>query len=1650
MNGYKSSRRHSIWIIALVAIVAIFLCGRQSARAVLCCTCITNCWPIAIPQDVNNQDDDDSDCDPPTANDGPQGGDSPCGMPEWRVSPLVNLWLHDTPLRYRLSNGKWMELKLSYKHRVEWEDRREAIGGFGQKWECNWIGLLEQNNQPYITNYLAGGGLSVFATNGAPEYHSGRRLAQSDGSGGGGESSGSGTASRIHSPTGSQNRYGSAWSPPSGDRQFQLRNKSVDRYGRSIDYEWETDGAGARLKHVFDRDGRSCSFAYTNSAFPNLITSVTDPYGRSAYFIYNAQGLLTTIIDMAGMSSSFTYDGDGRITTLQTPYGNTGFSYFDAATNSMTNAAIMLLDRAIEITEANGSKQLYAYRDQGSVTNGGVVTNVAGVFACNDPQYFDRNSYHWNRQQYPQISTTGLADYLDMPMEDYWKASVEHLLKQNLAGRTMLSGTPSDIAGPVLQPTLNAVRSGQSHFDYSGASPTFVGPQKRITKVVQGNLTYFSPGITTAIDIGRNDWGRPISFTYNNGNGSATYYNTYDADGRVLQTVTGPRGEMVRGYGYDEAITNLLTSVTNALDEVVRYTHASGLKVSSITYPSGLVTTNIYYTSGSSTGFLAKTIDIGFRTNAFSYANGNVYIQTNGLGLVTTNVWDGLNRLSATHFPDGTYASNLWDKLDLAGQRDRLGFWTRSKFNAVRQLVAVTNANGAVTEYQYCGCGSPSQITAWNGATALTTTFAYDLAGRMISVTHPDSYQLSYTYDDLERILTVLDNGGHQVEFAYNDFDQITAVKVGSGAGQRHWALRQFDEYGRLTSSTDRNGVRTTISSYDFLDRALERQVIGAQSQNYSGVEYFEYDARGLARYTDALGKVTQFARDALSRTLYETNANLEVLRFTYNSASQLLTLTDGNANTTRWKYDAEGRVTNKVDAASAEMFRYQYDPNARLTNRWQAGNIATTFRYDAVGNLTNIVYPSSSNVALRYDALNRLTNLVDGVGTNTFTWTGANQLASEDGPWASDTVSFGYASRQRSSLSLQQPNASPWSQNYGFDAYRRLTNVISAAGAFSTQYKDVTAGSDSMAADLIAQLALPGGSAITNDFDDLGRLLSTVLQNAGQSTLNSHSYQLNEGHQRTRQTFPAGNYLDYTYDDIGQLKTATGWESDTVTPRQHEQFGYAYDQGWNLNRRTNNALVQTFGVNNLNELTTATRTGNMTVAGNTTTAATSVTLNSAIAELYGDNAFARTNVSLANGANTFTAIAENAAGLKDTNIIAAYLPTSVTFSYDARGNLTNDGRRVFNYDDENQLTSVTVSNAWRSEFAYDGLMRRRIRKEYTWQSSAWILTNEFRYIYDGRLVIQERDTNNAPTATYTRGNDLSGTLQGAGGIGGLLARTAPLSTLNPQLSSAYYHCDGNGNITALVNPSGNRVAQYHHDPYGNLLELSGPLADANLYRFSSKEWHANAGIYHYGFRYYEPNLQRWPNRDPLGDIGSLALMTAPWAGSDNEADEITGDEFIDAWTQVNGNLYGGIGNDLVNRIDPVGLQMGCATLAAEPALLLEGEALAAYNAARAVRAAKLAAATVAAASTAGDRSTMAGRRETGVKTTTGGTKADEKAQGGRRSSESGKEKKAPQPPSPKPPNPNDPNDQPWWKKPNDPNNNPPPPKDLCPPTGGK
>jgi len=238
------------------------------------------------------------------------------------------------------------------------------------------------------------------------------------------------------------------------------------------------------------------------------------------------------------------------------------------------------------------------------------------------------------------------------------------------------------------------------------------------------------------------------------------------------------------------------------------------------------------------------------------------------------------------------------------------------------------------------------------------------------------------------------------------------------------------------------------------------------------------------------VSNVFNYAYDSRGLKTNEVGAGIYTNSFTYNGAGDLLSLKDGKSQTTSWKFDQFGRVTNKVDASGITNFLYKYNANGWLTNRWTPAKTNAYYAYDAVGNLTNVDYAVSPDLTLQYDALNRLTNLIDAAGATGFSYDSVGQLLSEDGPWNADTVSYAYSSRLRTSLTLLAPDASAWTQSYGYDGSDRLTNIVSTGGAFSYQYSSGV-GSPASASSLIKKLSLPNTSYITNTFDSVARQLT-------------------------------------------------------------------------------------------------------------------------------------------------------------------------------------------------------------------------------------------------------------------------------------------------------------------------------------------------------------------------------------------------------------------------------------------------------------------------------------------------------------------------------------------------------------------------------
>jgi hypothetical protein len=85
-------------------------------------------------------------------------------------------------------------------------------------------------------------------------------------------------------------------------------------------------------------------------------------------------------------------------------------------------------------------------------------------------------------------------------------------------------------------------------------------------------------------------------------------------------------------------------------------------------------------------------------------------------------------------------------------------------------------------------------------------------------------------------------------------------------------------------------------------------------------------------------------------------------------------------------------------------------------------------------------------------------------------------------------------------------------------------------------------------------------------------------------------------------------------------------------------------------------------------------------------------------------------------------------------------------------------------------------------------------------------------------------------------------------------------------------------------------------------------------------------GGLHTARAFYDPGSQRWLNRDPLGDNGNLAALTADFEPSidrqDSDTTEKSGDEMLFAFAQINQNLHGFGLNNPISLVDAYGLDI--------------------------------------------------------------------------------------------------------------------------------
>jgi RHS repeat-associated protein len=406
------------------------------------------------------------------------------------------------------------------------------------------------------------------------------------------------------------------------------------------------------------------------------------------------------------------------------------------------------------------------------------------------------------------------------------------------------------------------------------------------------------------------------------------------------------------------------------------------------------------------------------------------------------------------------------------------------------------------------------------------------------------------------------------------------------------------------------------------------------------------------------------------------------------------------------------------------------------------------------------------------------------------------------------------------------------------------------------------------------------------HQFDSLNRMSSITASNTAGTIFASYRYAYNSANQRSAVTNADSSLWSYGYDLLGQVISGKRyWSDGTVVAGQ--QFDYAFDDIGNRHTAAAggdqwgaNLRYQNYSANSLNQYSQRTVPPYVDVQGSATNTAT-VTVNNQAT--YRKSDYFRSELSVSNAAGPVWQGITNIAVIPQgtnvdilTNITGNVLlpPATQTFSHDADGNLTNDGVWSYVWDAENRLirmealSTVPVGSRKKLMFGYDYLSRRVSKVVSNWNGSAWGLTADRKYFYDGHLVIAETLGDYSQWRHYMWGLDLSGTREGAGGVGGMLIE---LDYPNGLRHFPVY--DGNGNVMGLMRgDNGDYNSQFEYGPFGESLRETETLSKRNRMRFSTKYQDEETELYYYGYRYYNASTGRWLSRDPINEFGGWNL----------------------------------------------------------------------------------------------------------------------------------------------------------------------------------
>jgi YD repeat-containing protein len=590
------------------------------------------------------------------------------------------------------------------------------------------------------------------------------------------------------------------------------------------------------------------------------------------------------------------------------------------------------------------------------------------------------------------VYTTGVQDAFNVGSTGLysWQVTVLITVGNTEIVRSVNGQTPV----VVLDSSDNAIGAG---WGLSGVDRLYPVSGGVIWVYGSSGYSYFSQNSDGSYQSPANDFGTLVQ----NGDGSWTYTSKDQIirqfnSGGYLADIVDSHG-LTATYLYDSQ--NRLIEVDEPDGGVTTFGYTSSL-LSVINEPGNRIVTLTH--SGSD---LTQINDPATGQRVFTYSshrltNSQIAVSSNTTMSMTYS-YDAAGTLSGTNAGDGVtlavlspVAASLGsdaltaNKVGQAVFSDALGDTSTYTLDLAGRVLAVVDPDGDVQTWQRDAHG---QIAVYTDALSRSTTYLYDYSasgkGDLIETIYPDGSTHTAVYDSTyHEPLSTTDSLGHTTSYTYNaQGDRITATDALNDTTTLAWSN------GLLVSSTNALGYMTTYL-YDSA-RRLTGTIDALGDRTTYTYAAGTPETNPVMTATDPDGNTTTTTYDPVAHRITVESHDTTTYK-TYTGLGQVSQSTDGNGNVTQYAYDAQGRLSSTISAATS-------DPRT------------TTTLYDAAGRVTDTIDPLGRDAHYTYDAAGRLLTTTIMNESTSYAYDAAGQtIAVTDGNH--NTTTYAYDLRGR------------------------------------------------------------------------------------------------------------------------------------------------------------------------------------------------------------------------------------------------------------------------------------------------------------------------------------------------------------------------------------------------------------------------------------------------------------------------------------------------------------------------------------------------------------------------------------------------------------------------------------------------------------